>query len=230
MGVGPARRRTALVIGNAAYPTAPLRNPINDASDLAAKPDDLGFAVTLLQNATHRQMEHAVDSFSRELRGGGVGLFYYAGHGVQLEGQNYLIPVDAELAEDVDVKYEAVHASWVLERMESADNELNLVILDACRDNPFGRRWRLLQRGLAVIQSARGTLIAYATAPGGVALDGKGRNGVYTKHLLRYITAPDWTVEQMFKQVRIAVVRETRGKQTPWESSSLLGDFYFANQ
>jgi uncharacterized caspase-like protein len=225
-----ASRRTALVVGNAAYTMSPLRNPGNDAADMAAKLKQLGFHVMLRLDATRRQIEEAVDAFSRELRQGGVGLFYYAGHGVQVDGQNYLIPLDARLEESVDVKYQTIPAGWVLERMENAGNELNIVILDACRDNPFSRGWRSMQRGLAGIQAARGTLIAYATEPGGVAQDGSDRNGIYTKHLLSYITEPGWTVEHVFKQVRIAVVNETRGKQVPWESSSLLGEFYFVQE
>jgi mannose/fructose/N-acetylgalactosamine-specific phosphotransferase system component IIB len=226
-GFDMARRRTALVFGNAAYTMAPLRNPGNDAVDMAAKLENLGFKVMLHLDATRRQMEDAVEAFSRELRQGGVGLMYYAGHGVQVDGQNYLIPLDARLEQAVDVKYQTIPAGWIIERMENAGNELNIVVLDACRDNPFSRSWRSIYRGLAGIQAARGTLIAYATEPGGVAQDGSDRNGIYTKYLLEYIAEPGWTVERVFKQVRIAVVNETRGKQIPWESSSLLGDFYF---
>ena len=226
----PRSRRSALIIGNSAYRTAPLQNPSNDATDIAEKLEQLGFNVTLVRDATHRQMEEAVDKFSRRLRRGGVGLFYYAGHGLQVAGQNYLLPVDANLQRELDVKYQAVNAGWVLETMADSGNELNMAILDACRDNPFARSWRSGQRGLAVVQAARGMLIAYATEPGGVAEEGSGRNGTYTKHLLRYITKPGWAIERVFKQTRISVMRETKGKQIPWESSSLLGDFYFLDK
>ena len=219
--------RRALVIGNAEYTTAPLRNPARDASGIADALKRLDFEVELLRDATHAEMEQAIESFSRQLRRGGVGLFYYAGHGMQLKGQNYLIPVDAQLQSETDIKYKTVHADWVLERMEDAGNELNMVILDACRDNPFARSWRSSRKGLAVMQAAQGALIAYATEPGGVALDGSANNGIYTKHLLQNIEEPSLSVEQLFKQVRKGVFEETGGKQIPWETSSLTGDFYF---
>lgn len=222
--------RHALVIGNANYPTAPLRNPVNDANDIAAMLRQLKFKVRLVRDASHAEMERAIEQFSRQLRQGGVGLLYYAGHGIQLGGQNYLVPTDANLQSESDVEYEAVDAAWVLERMEDAGNELNMAIFDACRDNPFVRAWRSEGKGLAVMQAARGMLIAYATEPGGVALDGASRNGIYTKYLLKHITKPKLSVEQMFKQVRRDVFHETNGQQIPWESSSLVGDFYFASQ
>ena len=226
LGVGAEHRR-ALVIGNAVYPTAPLRNSVNDATDIAAALRRLDFEVTVLRDATHEEMTNAVERFSQQLRQGGVGLLYYAGHGMQLSGENYLIPVDTRLQTATDVKFKTVPAAWVLERMGEAGNGLNMVILDACRDNPFVRSERSSQRGLAVMQVARGTLIAYATEPGGVALDGDERNGIYTKHLLRHIEEAELSVEQLFKRVRRGVNKETGGKQVPWEMSSLTGDFYF---
>jgi uncharacterized caspase-like protein len=225
--VGSVERRTALVIGNAAYPNAPLRHPVNDATDLAAALERLDFNVTLLRNATYQEMDTAVDNFSLQLRRGGVGVLYYAGHGIQREGENYLIPVDARLQEEVDVRYQAVNARWALERMEDAGNELNIVILDACRTNAFVRSWRSSRQGLAVMQAAQGALIVYATEPGGVVLDGDQRNSIYTRHLLRHIETVGLPVEQLFKQVRLDVYQETDTKQLPWESSSLTGDFYF---
>jgi len=225
----PPPARTALVIGNAAYgaEVGPLRNPGNDATDMATALRQLGFEVTLVLDATRQRLEEAVETFSRQLRRGGVGLFYFSGHGTQVDGTNYLIPVGARLEKTADVKFQAVAAEWVLASMEEAGNGLNIVILDACRNAPFARQWRSAQRGLAPMQAAHGSLIAYATAPGSVAADGTGRNGTYTKHLLRYMTAPDLPVEQMFKQVRLAVEQETNGAQTPWELSSLRGDFFF---
>ena len=224
------QRRFALVIGNSTYKASPLRNSSNDAQDMAQALERLGFAVVLLLDVNQIEMEHAIERFSQRLRQGGVGLFYYAGHGMQLDGQNFLIPIGAELPDVTYVKYKAVHVGLILDRMEDAGNDLNIIILDACRDNPFRGLGRSSQGGLAVVQAARGSLIAYATGPGEVALDGHGRNGVYTKYLLRYIHQPQLSVEQMFKQVRIAVRDETEGKQIPWETSSLLGDFYFAGQ
>jgi len=225
----PSSARTALVIGNAAYGTevGPLQNPGNDATDIAAALRQLGFEITLVLDANRQRLEEAVEAFSRQLRRGGVGLFYFSGHGAQVEGTNYLIPVGARLAHTADVKFQAVAAEWVLASMEDAGNGLNIVILDACRNAPFARQWRSAQRGLAAMQAAHGSLIAYATAPGSVAADGTGRNGTYTKHLLQYMTVPDLPVEQMFKQVRLAVEQETKGAQTPWELSSLRGDFFF---
>jgi len=128
------------------------------------------------------------------------------------------------------VKYKSVPVNGLLERMADAGNELNIIILDACRENVFMREWRSVERGLAIAKAAQGSLIAYATAPGDVALDGSGRNGVYTKHLLKYITRRGITVEELFKLVRNAVAEETKGKQIPWENSSLFGDFYFAGR
>jgi hypothetical protein len=172
-------------------------------------------------------MEEAIDGFFHKLRGGGAGLFYYAGHGIQVAGSNYLIPVDARVSSEADVKYNGVNVGLVLGKMQDAGNELNIVILDACRDNPFSRSFRTTSRGLARMDSPRGSFIAYATAPGGVAADGSGRNGIFTKHLLTHLATPGLKVEEVFKRVAIEVDRETRGSQLPWRSSSLIGDFYF---
>ena len=225
-----AQNRWALVIGNSAYGAdiGPLPNPVNDATDMAATLQPLGFEVTLVLNATRQQMEEALAAFRRQLRPGGVGLFYFAGHGAQVEGTNYLIPIGANVEKATTAQAESMSAEQVLASMTAAGTALNLLILDACRNNPFLARWPVqVPRGLAPMQAARGSLIAYATAPGAVAADGGGRNGTYTKHLLRYLTTPDLLVEQMFKRVRVAVEEETGGAQTPWEASSLQGDFAF---
>lgn len=225
-----AERRTALVIGNAAYDVGSLRNPVNDATDIAAALRQLGFEVTLLRNADLRVMQDAIDTFSHRLRQEGAGLFYFAGHGVQVGGENYLIPIRARISRQQDVQYEAVPVGRILGGMEDAENQLNIIILDACRDNPLARQWRSSQRGLATVQAARGSLIAFATAPGGTANDGDGRNGLYTSKLLQHLTTPGLSVEYLFKRVRAGVVEATKGKQIPWESSSLIGDFFFASQ
>lgn len=222
-------RRFALVIGNGAYKSGPLNNPENDAQDMAYTLEKLGFDVIHKQNADQRTMEDSIRVFGRRLRKGGVGLFYFAGHGMQINGRNYLIPVDARVETESDVKYEAVDAGRVLGKMEDADNRLNIVILDACRNNPFARGFRSAEKGLARMDAPTGSLIAYATAPGQVAADGEGRNGIFTKHLLNYITTPGLTVEQVLKRVRIGVLEETNSEQVPWESSSLTGNFYFAS-
>ncbi|MSQ48568.1 MAG: hypothetical protein EXR78_09355 [Deltaproteobacteria bacterium] len=220
-------RRMALVIGNAAYDIGPLKNPVNDATDMAAALQRLGFTVTRLLNANQAVMESTMEAFGQQLRQGGVGLFYFAGHGLQVGGENYLMPIGARISREQDVKIAAVHVGRILGAMEDAKNDLNIVILDACRNNPFARGFRSQVQGLAPVDAARGSLIAYATAPGSVASDGGGRNGPYTENLLRYMMTPGLSVEQMFKQVRIGVVQTTSGQQTPWEASSLTGDFSF---
>jgi len=222
-------QRIALVIGNGRYKTKPLKNPENDAGDIAATLERLGFAVQLELNADKRGMEDAIRTFGKKLQGGGVGLFYFAGHGLQVEGNNYLVPTGGVIESEADVPYEAVRADRVLEQMKRAGNRLNMVFLDACRDNPFESGFRSSAgKGLVQMKAAKGSLIAYATAPGSVAADGgKGRNGLYTRYLLEYLSQSGLTVEEMLKKVRLAVSRETGDKQIPWESSSLIGDFYF---
>lgn len=226
-GINVTTRRVALVIGNGAYKKAPLRNPVNDAYDMAEALRIIGFEVIHKENTSQRSMENAIRDFGKRLRKGGVGLFYFAGHGIQVKGINYLIPVDARIESESDVKYECVDAGRVLGKMEDAGNDLNIVVLDACRDNLFARGFRSNRRGLARMDAPKGSLIAYATAPGSVAADGIGRNGVYTKHLLEHMKTPCLTVEQVLKRTRIDVMNETEDKQVPWESSSLTGDFYF---
>lgn len=221
-------RRVALVIGNSAYENAPLKNPVNDAQDMTQALRGLGFDVTFGENLNQNEMKRAIRAFGEKLRSdGGVGLFYYAGHGVQVKGVNYLIPVDTKVESEEEVEYEAVDAGFVLAQMESANNRLNIVILDACRNNPFARSFRSASRGLAKMDAPSGTLIAYATAPNSVANDGNARNGIYTQELLKFMRTPNLSVEEVFKGVRIAVRSLTQNRQTPWEESSLVGDFYF---
>jgi hypothetical protein len=229
-GIIVATERTALVIGNNAYQTAPLKNPVNDADDMSRALTSLGFRVTLLKNVDRRAMEDSIRSFGRQLKHGGVGLFYFAGHGMQTEGRNYLIPVNARIESESDIKYEAVDAGFVLGKMEDAANQLNIVVLDACRSNPFSRNFRSREQGLARLDAPTGSLIVYATAPGDVAADGADRNGIFTRHLLRHMQTPNLPVEQVLKRVRIDVAAETKHRQIPWESSSLMGDFYFKTE
>jgi len=223
-----AEHRLALVIGNGAYKEGPLKNPVNDARDMAAALRGLGFEVILRENAGLAQMEQAVDQFWEGLKKGGTGLFFYAGHGLQMRGVNYLVPVDARLSVEQDVKVRCLDVNLVLGRMENAGNPLNIIILDACRNNPFARAWRNAGQGLAKMDAPAGTLVAYATAPDSVAADGEGRNGLYTSHLLRHLRTPGIKVEDVLKQVRVGVMNDTGRRQIPWESSSLTGDFYFA--
>ena len=225
----PAERRTALVIGNAAYTEGPLANPVNDATDMAGALKKMDFTVTLLRDADLRRMREAIETFRTQLRPGVVGLFYFAGHGLQVKGENYLVPIGARIAREQDVEFETVHVGRILGAMEDAANDINIIILDACRNTPFARSVRAFQRGLAVTQAVTGSLIAYATAPGSVAADGSDRNGVYTSHLLRNMRMPNVPIEQVFKNVRIGVMQETSSKQTPWETSSLTGSFMFTS-
>ncbi|MEE8435590.1 MAG: caspase family protein, partial [bacterium] len=223
-------QRVALVIGNHAYTRiASLRNPGNDARDMAAALRKTGFRVTLLLNATRGQMGEAIAGFEDAVSKGGVGLFFYAGHGVQVGGVNYLIPIGANITRQSQVEFEAISANRVMASMEAAGNRLNMVFLDACRNNPFkGNRFRAIGGGLAAVRNApKGSLISYATGAGGVAADGAGRNGTYTKNLLRYIGQPGLELTTMMKRVRSGVQRDTRDRQTPYELSSLTGDFYF---
>jgi uncharacterized caspase-like protein len=221
--------RRALVIGNAAYLEHPLINPVNDATDLADTLRRFNFHVTLLTNADKPTMERAMEDFTQGVAPHTVGLFFFAGHGVQMEGLNYLIPVGASFKMASDVKYRAVSADWLLARMDESGLGVKILILDACRNNPFGRSWtRSLQRGLVSMQVTEGTLIAYATSPGKTAADGAGRNSPFTASLLREIPQPQRPIELMFKAVRARVQDETGMEQTPWEASSLRGDFSFA--
>lgn len=218
--------RTALVIGNGAYQESPLRNPANDAHDIAAKLRELGFQVIERLDANRQTMRQALRDFEQQLRQrGGVGLFYYAGHGVQLKGQNYLIPIGGDILREFEIPDESVEADAVLRAMEAAGNGFNIIILDACRNNPFVRS--LGSRGLARMEGPAGAFIAYATAPGSISKDGTGRNSPYTQNLLAAMSVPGLSLEQVFKQVLVAVERETGGAQVPWVASSLRGEFYF---
>lgn len=223
-----AGKRLALVIGNGAYTTAPpLRNPPNDARDMAATLRALGFDVTNGINVSQRDMKRLIREFGQKLKSGGSGLFYYAGHGVQSKGRNYLVPVDADIQSEAEVEDSGVDVSLVLNFMDDAQNGLNIVILDACRNNPFARSFRSASDGLAQVDAPTGTLIAYATAPGRVASDGTGQNGLYTSELLKQMRVPGLSATEMFMRVRAEVMKQTANKQVPWEASSLVGSFYF---
>jgi hypothetical protein len=222
-----AAERVALLIGNNQYASAPLRNAVNDARDLADTLRELGFAVILRENTSRKDMIDAIREFGQSLEGAQTALFFYAGHAMQFKDRNYLIPIDAAIGSEEDVTFYSVEMGQVFDRMDRARTRFNFILLDACRDNPFASSFRVSSSGLAQMSAPSGTLIAYATAPGAVAADGGGRNGIYTKHILLNIKAPDLPAEIMFKRVREAVERETRRLQTPWDSSSLKGDFSF---
>ena len=225
-------QRIALIIGNSAYATAPLANPVNDARLMSRVLREQGFDVIERLDVGQNDMKRAVKDFGNRLKaaqGEAIGLFYYAGHGLQVRGENFLIPIDAEIEDEGDVDIYAISADAVLRTIEDARNGLNIIILDACRNNPYARSFRAATRGLAMMSAPTGTLIAYSTAPGAVALDGDGANSAYTAALARAIAEPGVPVEKLFKSVRDAVLAETQGRQTPWEASSLTGaDFYFA--
>lgn len=224
-----SNKRIALVIGNGAYTSAPpLKNPPNDARDMAATLKTLGFDVMSGVNVNQRDMKRLIREFGLKLKNGGSGLFYYAGHGVQSKGRNYLIPVDANIQSEAEVEDSGVDAALVLNFMDDAQNGLNIVILDACRNNPFARSFRSANDGLAQVDAPTGTLIAYATAPGRVASDGVGQNGLYTSELLKQMQTPGVSITDVFMRVRAEVMKQTGNKQVPWEASSLVGSFYFA--
>lgn len=235
--------KIALIIGNGAYRQAPLRNPVNDAQAVASALKSIGFNVIQIENATQREMLEALREFSHQAARSQVRLLFYAGHGVQIKGRNYLMPVDAEAQSEDEVAQRGADLSEVLERLAAVKGGVNLVILDACRNNPFnwapaqladarGYRTRAIAapstNGLAPVQVPSGTLVVFSTAPGSISIDNPMQgNSVFTKHLLAYLNIPGLPVEKLFKQVRSAVAQETRQQQVPWESSSLMGEFCF---
>ena len=224
------QKRLALVIGNGNYTGGgALKNPVNDARSMKTALEDLGFHVLKYENCDQRTMKRAIDEFGKELINYDIGFFFYAGHGLQIKGANYLIPVDVELQNENDVEYDCVRADRVMSKMETANAKTNIVVLDACRNNPFERSWARSTKGngLAFMNAPQGSLIAYATAPGNTAADGEGDNGLYTTSLLKHIKTPNIAIESVFKKVRQDVIKSSNGQQTPWESTSLTGDFYF---
>jgi len=230
--IAQRQSRIALVIGNAAYDEGALANPVNDATDIATAFEELGFEVTLLQNQNKREMEDAIEAFSRKLRKGSVGVFYYAGHGLQVNGENYLIPIKARLQSEKDASYDAVPLGKALNAMEASGNLWNVVIIDACRDNPFYRRWYRSNsaRGLTAVTPPNGIIIAYSTKAGSVAEDGAGlRNSPFTSALLEKIKKSDLDVRLMFGEVTELVVQKTDKKQVPWTEGNLIGRNFYLN-
>jgi len=226
----------ALVVGNGEYRTAtPLANPVNDATDMARALRKLGFDVVEGKNLDRRGMDDSIREFGRKLDGADLALFFYAGHGLQVNGKNYLVPIDAKLERPGDLVLDAVDIGNVLAQME-AEKRVNLVFLDACRDNPLARslarslgtRSSSVGQGLASIRSAIGTMIAYATQPDNVALDGSGRNSPFTGALLKHIATPGVDIGTVMRRVRTDVITATREQQVPWDHSSLTGDVILA--
>lgn len=223
---GPPEARVALVIGNAAYPGAPLSNPLNDAKAMTRFLKGAGFEVVERLDATREAMQSALAAAASRMDGRQVtAVFYYAGHGIQVDWRNYLIPVDARPASAAEARATTLDLGIVLEAFRKAGTKRNLLMLDACRDNPF--RQAATATGLAQMDAPSGTLLAYATAPGHVADDGSLGNGLYTGHFLAEATHPGAKIEDVLKRVRLGVRRQSAGRQVPWESTSLEDDFFF---
>ena len=228
-----AQKRVALVIGNGSYQhTIHLKNPVNDAGDIAASLERLGFDVVRGIDISHTGMRDVIRTFAGKAAGADVALLFYAGHGLQVNGKNYLLPVDAQIENQADLEFGAIDLNLVLGVMEG-QAKTNIVFLDACRDNPLGAKLSRstrsggVSRGLAQVDSGVGTLIAFATQPGNTALDGDGRNSPFTQALLTIIEQPGLSLSEVMISVRNEVLKTTSGKQVPWEHSSLTGQFYF---
>ena len=231
-----AEKRIALVVGNSAYRNVPpLTNPVNDAKLIAETLQSLGFELvggSAQFNLDKPGFEAMVKRFGTQMQGADVGLFYYAGHGVQVRGENYLVPVSANPEREADVDFEMLSTTLVMRQMEGAHTRLNLMLLDACRNNPFGgRALRGIDRGLAQMRAPEGTLISFATQPGNVAMDGEEGNSPYTKALAQTVKRPGLGIFDVFNEVGLEVKKQTGGSQQPWVSSSpITGNFYFSGR
>lgn len=223
---GSQERRVALVVGNAKYETSPLANPTNDSADIAAKLKSYGFDVVYRENLKIRQIGSMLREFKTKLTPGATALVFYAGHGLQVRGENYFPVVDADIQSEEDIQNQSIGLKQVMDILEEAKTRTNIVLLDACRNNPFERKTRSLSRGLASVNAPSGTMIAYSTRPGSVAEDGAGRNGLYTEQLLKVMDNRK-PIEQVLKQLVSSVKAASKGKQEPWSEGSLEGDFCF---
>ena len=223
---GSQERRVALVVGNAKYESTPLTNPTNDSSDIAAKLKGYGFEVVYRENLKIRQIGSMLREFKSKLTPGATALVFYAGHGLQVRGENYFPVVDADIQSEEDIQNQSIGLKQVMDILEEAKTRTNIVLLDACRNNPFERKTRSLSRGLATVNAPSGTMIAYSTRPGSVAEDGAGRNGLYTEQLLKVMDTRK-PIEQVLKQLVSSVKSASKGRQEPWSEGSLEGDFCF---
>lgn len=221
--------KIALVLGNSAYLHTPaLSNPANDAKAIANVLKGFGFDVTMKLDVHRADLINAIQTHTKKLaENKGIGLFYFAGHGLQLAWRNYLVPIEATIKKEADIRQQCVEIGSLIDELGRAANPMNIIILDACRQNPFGSDFRDVQKGLSQMDAPPSTLLAYATAPGNVASDGDGANGLYTEHLLKEMQVRESKIEDIFKRVRLEVRRKTQGAQMPWESTSLEEDFYF---
>jgi hypothetical protein len=223
-----AARKVALVIGNSAYRNGPLKNSANDARDVGARLSELGFDAEVVLNGGRKQMAEGIDRFLNKLRTGDVALFYYSGHGAQIDGENYLIPVDFEGQNETDVRYDTHAAGRIQERMERSGAQLNIIILDACRDNPYRSSSRNAAGGLAAMNAGRGTFVAFATSPGRTASDNSsGRNGLFTQYFLDALRQPGLALDDVFNVVREHVDEASGGRQLPWTQTAVVGRFTF---
>ncbi len=222
-------QRVALVIGNGAYKQGPLRNPVNDARDMAARLRSLGFTVIERSNLGIKQIGSTLREFRAKLTPGSVALVFYAGHGVQIKGENYLPAVDAEISGEEDVPNQSLAVRQIMDVLGDAKTRLNLVFLDACRDNPYARTFRNASRGLSKENAPSGTLISFATRPGSLAADGVGKNGLYTGALLLAMNDANRPIEQILKTVVTSVKAGSKNQQEPWMEGSIEGEFCFGD-
>lgn len=220
-------KKIALVIGNAAYKSSPLKNPVNDARAMSTKLKELGFDVIEFDNLTQKQIGKALREFRSRLEPGAAALFFYAGHGLQVKGINYLPAVDAEIESEDDIPLQSLEVGRVLDVMAEAKTRLNLVFLDACRNNPYASSYRSAGGGLAKVEAPSGTMISFATRPGSVARDGEGKNGLYTANLLSAMDVPSLSIERMLKRVASGVKQGSNGLQEPWSEGAIEGEFSF---
>ena len=231
-GMVANEKRFALVIGNSNYSRLPLKNPQNDAKAIAAELQKTGFEVWLLLDAGKRDMKQAIRDFGQQLKDNkAIGLFFYAGHGIQADAKNYILPIDADIRKAQDIEFEALDLGRVFVELEYAENPMNIVILDACRDNPYKSQFGEKAKnytGFTLVQNAPvNSLVAFSTAPNSVASDGTGNNGLYTEELIKVLPEKGLKLEDIFKKVRSSVRKASNGKQIPWENSSIESDFYF---
>lgn len=225
-----SEKRLVLLIGNSSYNhSTVLSNPANDINAMSEKLSRMDFDVMVYKDLGQIDFKKAIDEFGTRLRDYDIGMFYYAGHGLQINGINYLVPVDAQIESELDIEYNCINAGRLLAKMESGNTKTNIIILDACRNNPFKKSWNrsINKQGLAFMEAPVGSIIAYSTAPGETASDGTSKNSLYTESLLKYIDNPKLNSLQVFQEVRKTVRAKSNGNQIPWESTSLESDFYF---
>lgn len=229
---GQTEKRLALIIGNATYEDAPLNNPVHDAVDISNKIKQLGFEVTLLTNSNLENIEKTVSDISEKAKKFDVVFLYYSGHGLQVQGDNYLVPIDAKLSSEADVKHKCIALNYILDKLDDSKCPMKIIVLDACRSNPFLRAWYKGEKGggLSAVNPPKGTYITFATAPGAYASDGSGRNSPYAEAFLSTLSIPNLSLYDFFDKVNNKVLQSTNGAQDPWTNHSTLnGNFIFNN-